>query len=68
MEQVPDVWFRNKPEAIWNENIKAVAEFLGSKTSNLVFVPNTTTGESPEKPLLLATLIFSITEIAIASG
>lgn len=44
MEQAPDVWFRNKSEALWNENIQAVAEFLGSKTCNIVFVSNTTTG------------------------
>lgn len=52
MEQAPDVWFRNKSEALWNANIHAVAEFLGSKTSNIVFVSNTTTGGSPEKLLL----------------
>lgn len=44
MESSPDVWFRLKSESMWKESIDAVAEFLGSKPSNLVFVKSTTVG------------------------
>ena len=44
MEQSPDVWFRYTLRPLWEQALRTVADFVGAKFENIVFVPNTTCG------------------------
>ena len=44
LESSPDHWFRRLFLPMWNENVDAAADFLGSAHDNLVLVPNATAG------------------------
>jgi len=44
MDQCPDKWFRGDLKALYDENIEALAEFVGADPKNIAFVMNTTTG------------------------
>ena len=64
LESNPDNWFRRLAQKLWDENVDAAAEFLGSDPNNLVLITNATAGE--ELPAKLQVFYFISTSLTLS--